>query len=110
MICRDMNLDSIAVSLFVDILVEFDIFDKYSEANPNNNLMIGRAGLTCCCHRSHLGRESGLKLFHRPSVSGSEEGTNLFFALSPFHQVDQADGRRVHEVSIKVNPTKGEDL
>ena len=95
MICRDMNLHSIAVSLFVDILVGFDKFDKYSEANPNNNLIIGRAVLssrTCCSHRSHLGRESGLKLFHRPSVSGSEEGTNLFFALSPLHQVDQADG------------------
>ena len=33
-----MNLDSIAVSLFVDIFVEFD-YTK-SEANQNNNLMI----------------------------------------------------------------------
>ena len=33
-----MNLDSIAVSLFVDIFVDFDYIE--SEANPNNNLMI----------------------------------------------------------------------
>ena len=33
-----MNLDSIAVSLFVNIFVDFDYIE--SEANPNNNLMI----------------------------------------------------------------------
>ena len=40
MICRDMNLDSIAVSLFVDILVGLDKFDKYSEANSNTIVTI----------------------------------------------------------------------
>ena len=36
------HLDSIAVSLIVD---NFVVFDK-SEANPNNNIMMRRAGLS----------------------------------------------------------------
>ena len=37
-------IDSIAVTLFVDIFVEFD----RSEANTNNNLMMRQAGLSIC--------------------------------------------------------------
>ena len=41
--CILSPLDSIAVSLFVDILFEIE---KESEANPNNNLMMRQAGLS----------------------------------------------------------------
>ena len=41
--CILSPLDSIAVSLFVDILFEIE---KESEANPNNNLMLRQAGLS----------------------------------------------------------------